>query len=322
MADSPLPTTGSGPDTDETLGKSRVAVLGGTGFVGGHIVEALTRRGHCVDSITAPRLPPCRLADLDLAGWDTHVAALAAQLHDCDVVVNAAGLATPTGHELGVLLAANAALPAVVGAATGGRRLIHVSSGAVQGNSTQLDSRPASRGFSPYSHSKVLGELALSQVTGAVVYRPPGVHGKGRATTATTVRLARSRYASVAEPGDQNSPVALVENVADAVAYLATCEQEPPQIVHHPSEGITVGLLMHLLGDKPPRLLPTVLARGLCGTAAVAGRFNPWVAANARRLEVLWFGQEQAPSWLDEAGWTPYRQPHWWRAMAQEMTGP
>jgi hypothetical protein len=29
------------------------------------------------------------------------------------------------------------------------------------------------------------------------------------------------------------------------------------------------------------------------------------LAANARRLEMLWLGQDQADSWLTQAGWRP-----------------
>jgi hypothetical protein len=32
---------------------------------------------------------------------------------------------------------------------------------------------------------------------------------------------------------------------------------------------------------------------------------SPRVAANARRLEMLWLGQDQGMSWLTQAGWKP-----------------
>ena len=35
------------------------------------------------------------------------------------------------------------------------------------------------------------------------------------------------------------------------------------------------------------------------------GKAMPQIASNARRVEMLWFGQSQAPSWLTEAGWIP-----------------
>lgn len=298
----------------------RVAVLGGSGFVGSYVVGALVRRGHVAAAVPAPRLPPCSEDEALHGDWSAHLRTLEERLKDYDVIVNAAGLADPAGHGSEELMAANGALPAVVAAVAGGRRVVHISSGAVQGSAPELDSAPAIRGFSPYSHSKVVGEITMQRAPHSVVYRPAGVHGPERSTTITTVRLARSAYATVAAPGRGNSPVALVDNVADAVAHLATCEPRPPSIVHHPSEGISVSLLMQLLGGKAPRMVPRVPALLLCSAAAAAGRVSPWAAANSRRLQVLWFGQKQAPSWLEEVGWEPYRPLPWWRTMAEQVT--
>lgn len=194
-----------------------------------------------------------------------------------------------------------------------GLRLVHVSSAAVQGRRRRLDSSVEYEPFSPYSASKVAGERAIRSHSGEMcIYRPPGVHGTDRAVTRTLVRLAGGPWATVASPGQQNSPQALIENVADAIAFLATTDQELPEIVHHPSEGLTVSGLLHLMGGRRPRHVPKVIAAAtICG-AFLSARVHSGIGGHARRLEVLWNGQQQAPSWLTGAGWlAPYGEQRW-----------
>jgi hypothetical protein len=94
--------------------------------------------------------------------------------------------------------------------------------------------------------------------------------------------------------------------VAAAVSFLALIDEDVPPVVHHPWEGTTVGGLLLDLGDgRAPRELPVALARAVVESAKRAGRLHPPTAANARRLELLWFGQEQDSSWLTAAGWRP-----------------
>lgn len=220
-------------------------------------------------------------------------------------MVNAAGLADAAGASRD-LVWANHDLPRLVASVAGelGLRLVHVSSAAVQGRRPRLDSTPEHAPFSPYSASTAAGErVVLDQAGEVCVYRPPGVHGPDRPVTRTLVRLARGPWATVAAPGTQNSPQALIENVTDAVAFLATTDQSLPRIVHHPSEGLTVSSLLRLLGGREPRRVPRSVASATVRTAFAAARLRPGLEGHARRLEMLWHGQDQAPSWLTEAGW-------------------
>lgn len=101
---------------------SRIAVIGGTGYAGSHIVAEAVRRGHEVISVarTAPTEP---LDDVRyVAGTILDVPALLEQLGDIDVVVQAL---SPRGDMAGKVRPATAALIAALPA--------HVRVGVVGG---------------------------------------------------------------------------------------------------------------------------------------------------------------------------------------------
>lgn len=286
----------------------RIAVVGASGFVGSEVAGVLREEGHDVDEVRAPRVSATAVrlgVNLDSAT----VGGLEEQFRCLDAVINCSGNPDASEQDASSLIAANAMSPAIVARAArnvGVRRLVHVSSVVVQGRRPQLDESGATEEFSTYARSKAEGERWVRrEFGGAVIYRPPSVHAKGRRVTSMTVRIARSPFASVAAPGDQPSPQALIGNVASAIAYLATTDQQPPGVVIHPWEGLTSSDVMELLGGRYPLVLPRRLARVVCRVLEAAGTRAPIVSANARRIEMLWFGQEQAESWLSSAGWTP-----------------
>lgn len=155
----------------------RWLVLGSTGFVGSAIVAELRDRGFDVDTLSAPRL----LATAETAGLLAEEARAAAAsagatfvslrqaFAGADVVVNAAGLATPGDGESPALTGANALLPAVIALAAraaGVRRLVHLSSASVQGHRRVIDEGSDRAPFSAYSRSKALGEEVLELLAG------------------------------------------------------------------------------------------------------------------------------------------------------------
>lgn len=292
----------------------RIAVVGSSGFVGKQIMVALRQRGAEVIRITAPRLTNISVLDAQ--------ADLSHRLEGCAAVINAAGVATATSASSRPLTLANGVLPGVIArsAKSAGARMVHVSSAAVQGRIGELDSSARIEAFSPYSTSKIDGELAVRSVDGdVVIYRPPGVHHESRQTTRKLAAFARSRAASVSGQGSSPTPQALLENVADAVAYLAMHSVAPPTVVHHPSEGLTTGdLLMYLGGHSPRRLSPS-LTRAVITALFSTARIRPGIAGHARRLEMLWYGQRQAVSWLTTSGWEPRFGSERWQQIGRQI---
>lgn len=296
------------------MSDTRVAVVGSTGFVGQQIVVALRERGAEAVRVRAPRLDTITPLDAE--------AGLSRSIEGCAAVINAAGVATATAASSKTMVLANAVLPGVIArsANSAGARMVHVSSAAVQGRISELDSSDQVDGFSPYSTSKIEGELAVRSSNGdAVIYRPPGVHHESRETTRKLAAFARSRVASVSGRGTSPTPQALLENVADAVAFLATYSVTPPDVVHHPSEGLTTGDLLTYLGGHAPHRLSPLLTRAVVGGLFSAAQLRPAVAGHARRLEMLWYGQRQAASWLANSGWEPKFGSERWQQIGRQI---
>lgn len=301
----------------------RVVVFGATGFVGTGVARALQDRGVTVLPMATPRLPPLRADQADdfLEHFSDDIKDLSLRLCETDCIVNSAGVAEAASTDEGSLIAANGLVPGYLATAAfmaGVSRFVQVSSAAVQGRTRVLDSSANLTPFSPYSRSKALGAvLARKAHPGTIEYRPPGVHGVDRRVSQMTARIARSRMSSVARPGSSPTPQALLKNVADAIAFLAVSQTPPPAIVAHPSEGLTTASLLTLLGRRQPLEIPRALAKLLVAMGMACGRVAPAVAVNTRRIEMLWFGQSQATSWLTDAGWKPPAGQDAWRELGR-----
>lgn len=290
---------------------SKVVVVGASGFVGQQVCRALEARGVAVVRSPAPRLEAMSAAEarrfIETARLDP---SLVEAWSGADALVNAAGDPDASSRDAEALIGANGALPGLLGrlaAEAGVPRFVHISSAVVQGRRPVLDATDALDAFSPYAKSKALGErfARRSGPAGTVCYRPPSVHHESRRVTRATARIAGSALSSVAAPGTQPTPQALAANVGDAVAELALSAAVPPPVVTHPWEGLSCEGLLELLGGRRPRRLPRWFARALVRIGAGLGAVLPPLAANARRIEMVWFGQRQAESWLTQQGWTP-----------------
>lgn len=288
-----------------------VAVIGATGFVGSAVVSAAQSRGASVLPVRAPRLTTSArtLEQLESESTTQAELALADALSDADVVVNAAGVADAAAGGEDVLYGANALLPLVIARAVGRgnrpARLVHVSSAAVQGRTERLDESPRMAPFSPYSAAKALGERAVLGRPGVVIFRPTSVHGAERPVTQRLVRVLRSKLASVAGEGTRPTPQVLVANTADAIVFTAL-SADAPAIVLQSGEGLTTAELVRVVGGQEPRHIPERLARAVVSALALGGeRRLPRLTVTGRRLEMMWFGQDQVSGWLDAAGWRP-----------------
>lgn len=312
-----VPNASARLDFDQPLGGPQWAVMGASGFVGASICDFLRSAGIQPIKLAAPRV---RIA----VGTDpAEVVATARRLtadnlefietfRGCTVVVNAAGLAAPDSAASPELYGANALLPVLLAEAAsraGVPRLIHLSSAAVQGGRETLDESPEVEPFSAYSASKALGELAIAEwrdTAGSgsevVVVRAASVQGHGRKTTESLRRLARLPIASVASPGTQHTPVTSVESLAAFVGAVGVHDRSVPHIVLQPWEGMTTRSVLEAAGHRAPIVLPASLCHVAVATGYALSRvLGGRLAGAVRRVELMWFGQQQRAEWAASA---------------------
>lgn len=304
------------------------AVIGSRGFIGEPVAACLEARGVAVRHVGAPRLAT-PIGTLDevrdaVVRSRSAVAGLAADLNGVEIVVNAAGVADPASPADPNLFGGNSVLPGVVARAcrsAGAKRLIHVSSAAVQGRAPVLDESIVTCPFSPYSKAKAWGEaLAVdyAQDLEVVIYRPTSVHGVKRRMTRQLLRLARSHLSSVSGRGDQPTPQVLVENVADGIATVAVWHGGVPSVVLQPGEDWTCDSFLELLsGGRAVKHVPESLAGAVLRGGYLGASVMPALGGHVRRLEMLWKGQAQADAFLRSIAWkAPCGRDHWARLVS------
>jgi nucleoside-diphosphate-sugar epimerase len=317
-----------------------LVVIGASGFIGRNVVAYGRSVGIDVQPLRAPRISP--VSDEPPDGREAArrgrranaeaFRALCRSLEPFDVVVNASGLANPAATDWPLLRAANVTLPAVVAeaaSAAGARRLVHVSSAAVQGRLDPLDESPRWFPLSPYARSKADGEQVLLSDVGAplsrppevLVYRPTSVVGGGRPVARQLVEVARTLpFVPVAGAGRQPVPVALVENVAAGIVFAATMPACPP-IVVQPSEAMTARRLWEIFGARRMVSVPERLAQASLRTAARVAGSRPQLTARLRWAELALVGQGVRAEALPSAGFQPpFGEERWAALVAEERT--
>ncbi len=201
-----------------------VALTGGTGFVGGHVLGRLRAAGHEVRALT--RTP--RAADPDVT-WVTgdlaDTAALSQLVTDCDAVVHVAGvLSAPdaAAFDAGNVRGTAALLEAAVARGVG--RFVHVSSLAAR--------EPA---LSMYGASKARSEeLVRSAALPFAIVRPPAVYGPGDRETLDLFRMARHRL--VVTPPAGRLSLIHVDDLARLLVALAE-PSAPSGLTLEPDDG-------------------------------------------------------------------------------------
>jgi nucleoside-diphosphate-sugar epimerase len=189
-----------------------LAVTGGTGFVGGHLLRAAGAAGYDIRALTRGWRPPgdgiCWIE-----GALDDPAALAALCESADAIVHIAGLinaATRAGFEA-VNVGGTAAVIDAARAA-GVRRLIHISSLAAR--------EPE---LSDYGWSKAKAErLVAASGLDWTILRPPAVYGPGDRETFELFKMAR-RGLALLPPGGRFS----VLHVEDLCRLILALVDEP-----------------------------------------------------------------------------------------------
>jgi nucleoside-diphosphate-sugar epimerase len=159
----------------------RLAITGGTGFVGSHLVDVALAAGHRIKALTRRDQPP--RDDLDWIRGDLSSREALEQLVDgVDAVVHVAGtISAPTaaGFEKGNVTGTLAMLAAAT--AGGVHRFVQVSSLAAREPRLSL-----------YGASKARAEeLVHSSGLDWAVVRPPAVYGPGDRETLELFRMAK-----------------------------------------------------------------------------------------------------------------------------------
>lgn len=325
----------------------KLAVVGATGFVGSGLLAYGRSVGADIGAVALPRVglhPPidepapgtigdaaARWRRANPCAFDRLCAALAA----FDVVINAAGDARASAGpaDSGNLLAANAVLPAVVAGAAhaaGVRRMVHVSTAAVQGRLDPLDETALHLPLSPYAASKAQGERFLLEADPLqgqicdqlVVYRPTSVQAVGHRATRSFVRLL-GRLPAVPVGGATTRPVPVVQfdNVAAGILFAAAMP-EAVSIVLQPDEAMTVQRLLELFGARRIVPVPSRITRVTLDQVARVTSSSAYLTSRLRWAELLLRGQATRAKALMAAGFVVPVGDEGWEALARSLARP
>ncbi len=196
-----------------------LAVTGGTGFVGGHVLAAAAGRGHAVRALTRRPQPPRQGVDW-VRGDLADMAALGRLVEGADAVIHVAGVVN--ARDAAGFAAGNVAGTAAMRMAAGRRPFVHVSSLAAR----------APR-LSAYGASKLAAEHVARGCAGRVaMVRPPAVYGPGDTEMLALFRAARlglvpvprgAVAAMIFAPDLAAALVALAEDLAGAGRAAGGC---------------------------------------------------------------------------------------------------
>ena len=159
----------------------KLAITGGTGFVGSHVIDEALGAGHEVQALTRREQPGRDKVDW-IAGDLDDRAALKRLIEDADAVIHVAGVINApdqAGFDQGNVTGTLAMLAAAT--AGGVRRFVHVSSLAAREPRLSL-----------YGGSKARSEeLVESSGLDWAIVRPPAVYGPGDKETLELFKMAK-----------------------------------------------------------------------------------------------------------------------------------
>ncbi len=299
----------------------RLAVTGGTGFVGSHLLDLAVAAGHRVRALT--RRPMPERANVDwISGALDRRDALEELVRSSDAVIHIAGVINPPDpreFERGNVEGTLSLLAAAT--ATGTCRFVHVSSLAAREPSISL-----------YGASKARAEefVERSGLDWAIV-RPPAVYGPGDRETLELFKMAR--FGLVMLPPAGRLSLLHVDDLARLLLALAS-PQAPAKTVIEPDDGRAGGWshreFAQALGGATGRRniavpVPGALlrfgARADCAVRGARAKLTPdraayfshpdWVADPVRAaLPAIWRAEVPTDQGLAEtANW--YRREGW-----------
>jgi nucleoside-diphosphate-sugar epimerase len=202
----------------------QLAITGGTGFVGSHVIETALAAGHSVVAL-ARRPQPDRTGLRWVDGSLSDSTSLERLIDSSDAVIHVAGVINApnaAGFEEGNVAGTLAMLAAAT--AGGTRRFVHVSSLAAR--------EPK---LSQYGASKAKSE-ALVEVSGLdwAIVRPPAVYGPGDKEMLELFRMARR--GQIFMPPRGSLSLIHVDDLARLMLALAATGA-PAQLIVEPDDG-------------------------------------------------------------------------------------
>src|SRR5437868_10182717 len=262
----------------------KLAITGGTGFVGSHLIDAALAAGHEVQALARREQP-----ERDRVHW------IGGSLDDRDALERLVSDADAIVHVAGVISARNAAAfehgnvagtLAMLAAATAGgiQRFIHVSSLAAREPKLSL-----------YGASKAKAEaLVRSSGLDWAIVRPPAVYGPGDKETLELFRMAKLGLMLMPPKGR----VSVIH--ADDLSRLLLALAEPD---------VPSNILIEADDGKPGGWSHREFARALAaavGTKAAVISSPGILLRLAARVDQLWRG-EKAKLTTDRAAYFSHR---------------
>lgn len=290
--------------------QSRVLVTGATGFVGSHLVEALSPRVAAVRALVRPTSDVTHLDSLRIehvVGGPEDGAGVAEAMRDVDVVFHLAAATRARG--LPEYHAANVeGTRVVVEAALEARprpgRFIYLSTLAAVGPSTDGPARPydTPRPLTSYGETKRAGELvclAAGSGMDVVVLRPPAVYGPRDRDLLVFFRLA-SRGLLPLPDGGRDRRLQLIHVTDLAEALIRAGEAPAAHGIYHVADPQAYAWrdIATLIGRSVGRRarvvpVPATLIRSAAAVSEVFARVTgrPNIFNREKALELL------APGW-------------------------
>ncbi len=229
-----------------------LAVTGGSGFLGGHVLRVAAERGHQIRALTrGPQLPRPNVEWVK--GTLGHHRVLAELIAGCDAVIHVAGAVNaPTLAGFVDANVTGTASMLTAAEAQGVKRFIHVSS---------LSAREPD--LSDYGWSKAASEAVVFQSPlDWTIVRPPAIYGVGDREMLELFRIARTRGIVPLPPRGRLS---LIEagDLARLLIDLVDAGEAVEQI-YEPDDGTTEGyshrefgkLIGHAVGRPRTLALP------------------------------------------------------------------
>jgi len=278
-----------------------VAVSGATGFLGAHVIVALSTAGARIRVLTHRQPPHPLWRDVPVevvSGTVMEAAACARLVAGADTVIHAAGLIKAlTDDDFQEINGQGAAIMANAARDAGAGRFLLVSSLAAREPSV-----------SAYAASKRAGELAAAQVFSnspdrLVILRPPALYGPWDRPGLTFFKAAGGRVAPVF--GNGRTAIMHVEDAANAIAQVAMAPiagcyaLAGPGLAAYSTRELLQAAALAVGGN--PRLIPIPAA-----IVRAAGTLFGWTARLRGKAGILSAGKASEllhPDWtvgLDE----------------------